>query len=63
MTTLVTEQETPSQTTPAGAPAGRSRLRDACHQIQLAIQEMNYASRRLAELQAPWGADTRGDSR
>jgi len=38
-------------------PAGRGRLREACHRIHLAIQEMNYASRRVVEWQAPWSVD------
>ena len=45
------------------APAGRGRLREACHRIHLTIAEMNYASRRLLELQAPWIVDEQWDRR
>jgi hypothetical protein len=44
-------------------PAGRGRLRKACHRIHLTIAEMNYASRRLLELQAPWIVDEQWDRR
>ena len=43
--------------------AGRGRLREACHRIHLTIQEMNYASRRRLELQAPWIVDEQWDRR
>jgi hypothetical protein len=29
----------------------------AWHRVRLAIQEMNYASRRVVERQAPWAVD------
>ena len=54
MTALLTHQGTQAPTT---APAGHGRLRDGCHRIQLTIQEMNYACRRVVELQAPWIVD------
>jgi hypothetical protein len=57
MTTLLTDQATQAQTTSPATAAGRGRLRDTCHRIHLAIQEMNYASRRMVELQAPWIVD------
>jgi len=49
-------------TQPANA-ADRGRLRGACHRIRLTIQEMNYASRRVTELQAPWIVDEQWHSR
>jgi hypothetical protein len=45
-------------TTGPATLAGRGRLREACHRVRLAIQEMNHASRRVVELQAPWSVDT-----
>ncbi len=54
MTALLTPQAT---TIGPAAPASRGRLRAACHRIHLAVQEMNYASRRMVELQAPWTVD------
>jgi hypothetical protein len=38
-------------------PASRGRLRDALHQIRQAIGEINYASHRMVEVQAPWTVD------
>ena len=32
-------------------------LRGTWYRIRLAVEEMNYASRRVAELQAPWIVD------
>jgi hypothetical protein len=48
--------------TPA-TPAGRGRLREVCHRIRLVVAEMNYASRRVVELQAPWTVDRQWHSR
>jgi len=42
---------------PATRPAIGWRLRWAWYQLRLAVAEMNYASRRVAELQAPWTVD------
>jgi hypothetical protein len=47
----------PATTTQAPTTAGGGRLRRAWHHIRLALQEMNYASRRVVELQAPWIVD------
>jgi hypothetical protein len=57
MTGQLTHERTQTRTTQPATPADRRRLRDAWHRIRLAIQEMNYASRRLVELQAPWSVD------
>jgi hypothetical protein len=57
MTAQLTHQGTQARTTAPATPAGHGRLREACHRIHLAIQEMNYASRRVVELQAPWTVD------
>ena len=48
-----------AQATAAGpvAPAGRGPLGRAAGRVRVAVQEMNYAARRVVELQAPWGVD------
>jgi hypothetical protein len=59
MTAQLSTEELPATTTePAApaAPAGRG-LRGAWHRIRQAVAEMNYASRRLVEVQAPWSVD------
>jgi len=33
---------------------GRERLRFLWYRLRLTVAEMNYATRRLVELQAPW---------
>ena len=38
---------------------GPERLRFLWYRIRLTIGEMNYATRRLVELQAPWISDDR----
>jgi hypothetical protein len=38
---------------------GRERLRYLWYRLRLTIAEMNYATRRMVELQAPWIADPR----
>jgi hypothetical protein len=35
-------------------PAGHGLLRTMWHRIRAAVREMNYASRRVVEVQAPW---------
>ena len=57
MTAQLTHEGTQARTTEPATPAGRGRLRETCHRIHLAIQEMNYASRRVVERQAPWAVD------
>jgi hypothetical protein len=57
MTAQLTHEGTQARTTQPATPADRGRLRERCHRIHLTIQEMNYASRRVAELQAPWSVD------
>jgi hypothetical protein len=44
-------------TTGTVAFAGRGRLRAAWHRVRLVVAEMNYASRRVVERQAPWTVD------
>ncbi len=37
--------------------SGRERLRCLWYRLRLTITEMNYATRRMVELQAPWISD------
>ena len=37
--------------------SGRERLRCLWYRLRLTVAEMNYATRRTVELQAPWTAD------
>jgi hypothetical protein len=39
--------------------SGRERLRCLWYRLRLTIAEMNYATRRTVELQAPWISDNR----
>ncbi|MGH3196710.1 MAG: hypothetical protein ACRDOH_10490 [Streptosporangiaceae bacterium] len=57
MTADLTHQGTQARTAEPATPAGRRRLREACHRIHLTIQEMNYGARRAVEVQAPWSVD------
>ncbi len=38
---------------------GGERLRFLWYRLRLTVQEMNYATRRIVELQAPWIPDDR----
>lgn len=57
MTALLTHEANLAETTEPATPAGRGRLRKACHRMRLTVQEMNYASQRVVELPAPWSVD------
>lgn len=37
--------------------SGRERLRCLWYRLRLTVAEMNYAARRMVELQAPWISD------
>ena len=63
MSALLTHEGTQARTTKTAAPAGRGPLRGAWHRILPAVQEMNYASRRVVELQAPWSVDKQWHAR
>jgi hypothetical protein len=58
-----TREATRDQTAEPAAEVGRGRLRGALRRIRLTIQEMNYASRRVVERQAPWIVDEQWDHR
>ncbi|MFZ0078972.1 MAG: hypothetical protein WAL13_07700 [Trebonia sp.] len=57
MTAQLTHEGTQASTTEQATPAGGGRLREACHRIHLALQDMNYGARRAVEVQAPWIVD------
>jgi hypothetical protein len=57
MSALPTHEATEARTTGTVATADRRGLRGALHRIRRTIQEMNYASRRVVEVQAPWSVD------
>ena len=57
MTAQLTHEGTQARTTEPATPAGRGRLREACHRIHLALQDMSYGARRAVEVQAPWIVD------
>ena len=63
MSALATHEGTQPRTTQTVAPADHGRLRGAWHRILLAIREMNYASGRVVEVQAPWSVDKQWHSR
>jgi len=57
MSAQLTQQGIQARTAGPAAAAGRGRLRAACRRVRLAAAEMNYASRRVVERQAPWAVD------
>ena len=42
--------------------SGRERLRCLWYRLRLTVAEMNYATRRTVELQAPWISDNASDT-
>jgi hypothetical protein len=63
MSALLTQEGTAARTTGPTVSAGRGRLRRACHRIRMTVAEMNYATRRVVELQAPWSVDKQWNGR
>ena len=63
MSAQLTHDGTQARTIEPAAPASRGPLRRALHRIRLTVQEMNYAARRVIELQAPWSVDEQWHSR
>ena len=63
MSALLTRERAQARTTEPVAPAGRGPLRGPWHRIRLTVREMDYAARRVVELQAPWIVDQRWQSR
>jgi hypothetical protein len=63
MTAQLTHEGIQAKTTQPATAADRGRLRGAWHRIRLTVQEMNYATQRVVELQAPWSVDKQWHSR
>ena len=63
MSAQLTHEVTQATTTSPIAGTRAGRLRSAWNRIRSAIQEMNYAARRVAETQAPWIVDEHWHSR
>jgi hypothetical protein len=63
MAAQLTFEVAPAGTGERAIPIRRGWSRGACHRIRLTVQEMNYANRRLVEVQAPWIVDPRWDRR
>jgi hypothetical protein len=57
MSAQLTHGGTQPTTTQTVTFTGRGRLRGAWHRIRLTVAEMNYATRRVVESQAPWTVD------
>jgi hypothetical protein len=63
MSAQLTHEGTQPRTIETVTFAGRGRLRGAWHRIRLTVAEMNYATRRVVELQAPWTVDEQWHNR
>jgi hypothetical protein len=63
MTTQLSLEHIPVKATEPTVPAGHGRIRGAWHRIRQTVAEMNYASRRLVEVQAPWSVDPQSHRR
>ncbi len=62
MSALLTHEGTQA-TTERAATSGRGRLWTGRHRIRVTVREMNYAARRVVELQAPWSVDEQWHNR
>jgi hypothetical protein len=56
MSAQLTHEGIQARATQPATAVARGRLRGAWHRLRLTAAEMNYASRRVVELQAPWSA-------
>ena len=64
MSALLTHEGTQAKTAePTVSGAAHGRLRRACHRVRMTVAEMNYATRRAVELQAPWSVDKQSHGR
>ncbi len=63
MSALLTHEGTAARTTGPTVSAVRGRLRRARHRIRMTVADMNYATRRVVELQAPWSVDKQWNGR
>jgi hypothetical protein len=59
MSALLTREGPQPRTTEPAAPAGGGMWQ----RIRRTVHEMNYAARRVVELQAPWSVDQQWQSR
>jgi hypothetical protein len=59
MSALLTHEGTQASTTKPVAPT----VRGPWHRIRLIVAEMNYAARRVVEVQAPWSVDQQWQSK
>jgi hypothetical protein len=63
MSAQLTHEGFQAKTTQPTVPASAGRLHSAWQQIRLTVAQMNYAARRLVELQAPWAVDEQWHTR
>ena len=63
MTAQLTHRGIQAKTTQPAVSASTGRLRSAWHRVRLSVAEMNYAGRRLVEVQAPWAIDEQWHTR
>jgi hypothetical protein len=63
MTAQLTRNVPQTKTAEVAVSTGHGPLRRAFQRILLAIREMNYASHRLVEVQAPWTVDAQWHSK
>ena len=63
MSAQLTFERGPATTALPAAPARHGWLQRAWLRILRTVREMNYANRRLAEVQAPWTVDPQWNRR
>jgi hypothetical protein len=63
MSAQLTHEGISDLTTERTATDRHGRLRGLWQRIRATVQEMNYAARRVVEVQAPWSVDERWRSR
>lgn len=57
MSAQLTHETAPASTTTPTTATNPGPLATLWHRIIMAIREMNYASQRIVEVQAPWTTD------
>jgi hypothetical protein len=63
MSAQLTHEGISDRTTERTASARHGRLQGLWQRIRATVQEMNYATRRVVEVQAPWSVDEQWHSR
>jgi hypothetical protein len=63
MSAQLTHEGIQARTIEPASAADCGRLRGAWRRFRLNIQEMNHATRRVVEVQAPWSVDKQWHSR